>query len=80
MMKSSKAQEIFPQLWVIHIIIVLVLLTAFHLLTLMNVRRWTGYEGFDPYWIDYDAPGVDITSEGPDAYITEEEWERLWGD
>ena len=20
----------------------------------------------DPYWIDYDAPGIDITSEGPD--------------
>lgn len=66
MMKVKKAQAIPPQLWVIHIIIVLVLLTAFHLLTLMNVRRLAGFEGFDPYWIDYNAPGVDITSEGPD--------------
>lgn len=23
------------------------------------------YHWTDPYWIDYDAPGVDITSEGP---------------
>lgn len=23
------------------------------------------YHWQDPYWIDYDAPGVDITSEGP---------------
>lgn len=29
----------------------------------------------DPYLIDYDAPGVDITSEGPDGDYTEE-WYR----
>lgn len=26
------------------------------------------YHWQDPCWIDYDAPGVDITSEGPEAY------------
>ena len=31
----------------------------------------------DPYLIDYDAPGVDITSEGPEAFT--EEYYR-WGD
>lgn len=31
----------------------------------------------DPYLIDYDAPGVDITSEGPEAF-TEEYYK--WGD
>lgn len=30
------------------------------------IRRLAGLEGYDPYWIDYNAPGVDITSEGPD--------------
>lgn len=31
----------------------------------------------DPYEIDYDAPGVDITNEGPEGYT--EEWHE-WGD
>lgn len=31
---------------------------------LLAFRRWAGFEGYDPYWIDYDRPGVDITSEG----------------
>lgn len=31
---------------------------------LLGVRFWI-YDRFDPYLIDYDAPGVDITSEGP---------------
>lgn len=40
-------------------------LTIVLLVTLVAVRRWAGYEGFDPYWIDYNRPGIDITSEGP---------------
>lgn len=40
------------------------LLTAALFATLLAVRRWAGFEGYDPYWIDYDRPGVDITSEG----------------
>lgn len=27
----------------------------------------------DPYLIDYDAPGVDITSEGPDSGVWDDE-------
>ena len=34
------------------------------LMALISVRIWV-YDNFDPYLIDYDAPGVDITSEGP---------------
>ena len=34
-------------------------------IALVAVRRWAGYEGFDPYRIDYNRPGIDITSEGP---------------
>jgi hypothetical protein len=34
-------------------------------IALVAVRRWAGCEGFDPYRIDYDRPGIDITSEGP---------------
>lgn len=41
------------------------LLTAFYLTTLVLIRRAAGYEGFDPYFIDYNQPGIDITSEGP---------------
>ena len=40
------------------------LLTAALLAALLTVRHWAGLEGYDPYWIDYDRPGVDITSEG----------------
>lgn len=42
-----------------------VLLTGALFFALVTVRRWAGFEGFDPYFIDYDRPGVDITSEGP---------------
>lgn len=38
------------------------------LLIVLSVRAWLG-GGED--WIDYDAPGVDITSEGPDDAINE---------
>ena len=33
-------------------------------LVLLGFRAWA-YSCIDPYLIDYDAPGVDITSEGP---------------
>lgn len=33
---------------------------AFHRMVWNDRYHWQ-----DPYWIDYDAPGVDITSEGP---------------
>ena len=42
------------------------MLTIVLLLAVITVRRWAGFQGYSPYWIDYDAPGVDITSESPD--------------
>ena len=42
-----------------------VLLTGALFIALLAVRRWAGFEGFDPYFIDYNQPGIDITSEGP---------------
>lgn len=39
--------------------------TAVLMAALLIARVWAGCGGCDPYWIDYDAPGVDITSEGP---------------
>ena len=36
-----------------------------YLTALVLIRRAAGYEGFDPYFIDYNQPGIDITSEGP---------------
>ena len=47
------------------LIAAVVILTGALFVALQAVRRWAGYEGFDPYYIDYDRPGVDITSEGP---------------
>jgi len=45
--------------------VAVVVLTAALFVALVAVRRWAGVEGFDPYFIDYDQPGIDITSEGP---------------
>lgn len=56
-----------------------VMFTIIFMAVLLSVREYA-YDHWSPYLIDYNAPGVDITSEGPDAYITEEEWDRLWGD
>lgn len=42
-----------------------VVLTVALFFALTAVRRWAGCEGFDPYFIDYDRLGIDITSEGP---------------
>lgn len=47
------------------LIAAVVLLTGALFVALLAVRRWAGFEGFDPYFIDYDRPGIDITSEGP---------------
>ena len=47
------------------LIVAVVILTGALFVALLAVRRWAGYEGFDPYYIDYDRPGIDITSEGP---------------
>ena len=47
------------------LIAAVVILTGALFLALLAVRRWAGFEGFDPYYIDYDRPGIDITSEGP---------------
>ena len=44
-------------------IIIIAVLAGIMLLTVIAARPWT----FEPtHWIDYDAPGVDITSEGPE--------------
>ena len=49
----------------LRLILAVVLLTVALFFALVAVRRWAGYEGFDPYFINYDRPGIDITSEGP---------------
>lgn len=41
------------------------ILTGALFVALLAVRRLGGFEGYDPYFIDYDRPGIDITSEGP---------------
>ena len=46
-------------------VIAAALLSVVLLAAISAARRWAGLSGFDPYWIDYDRPGVDITSEGP---------------
>ena len=46
-------------------ILAVILLTGALFFAMITVRRWAGYEGFDPYFIDYKQPGIDITSEGP---------------
>lgn len=43
---------------------IVVVLTMLLFLVLLGFRAWA-YSSLDPYLIDYDAPGVDITSEGP---------------
>lgn len=47
------------------LIAAVVIMTSLLFVVLVTVRRWAGYEGFDPYFIDYNKPGIDITSEGP---------------
>lgn len=44
---------------------VIVPLSVFLLLAVLVFRHFA-YTHCDPYLIDYDTPGVDITSEGPD--------------
>lgn len=45
--------------------ITVLLLTVILLAAVYTVMHWAGLNGYDPYRIDYDRPGVDITSEGP---------------
>jgi hypothetical protein len=56
----------------------LVLLSAVLLIALLLARRAAGIQDYDRYWIDYDAPGVDITSEGPDGRTRA--WYEIEGD
>lgn len=51
---------------------ILVPLTIVLLLAVLAARKLTGQE---VRWIDYDRPGVDITSEGP-----EEDYTKAWRD
>lgn len=51
---------------------VLIPLSAWLILAVIAARSWAGY---DSCWIDYDAPGVDITSEGP-----EDDCDDAWQD
>lgn len=40
------------------------MLTVFMLVAALFVREWA-YDHWSPYLVDYNAPGMDITSEGP---------------
>ena len=46
-------------------VIAAALLTVVLLASVGIVMRWAGLNGYDPYWIDYNRPGIDMTSEGP---------------
>ena len=46
-------------------VIAAALLSAVLLAAVSVAMHLAGLSGYDPYWIDYDRPGVDITSEGP---------------
>lgn len=50
---------------VVYKVIAVVLLTIVLLASVCIVMHWAGLNSYDPYWIDYNRPGVDITSEGP---------------
>ena len=47
------------------IVLVLTAVLALGVLIFHRIMWNDHYHWQDPYWIDYDAPGVDITSEGP---------------
>ena len=61
------------------IIVVLTVVLALGVLAFHRLMWNDHYHWQDPYWIDYDAPGVDITSEGPDDDYTEA-WYKFGGD
>ena len=50
---------------VVYKVIAVVLLTIVLLASVCIVMHWAGLNGYDPYWIDYNRPGVDLTCEGP---------------
>ena len=45
-------------------LIIVLALSMLLFIAVLGFRAWA-YSSIDPYLIDYDAPGVDITSEGP---------------
>ena len=47
------------------ILVALTLVLGLGVLIFHRIMWNDHYHWQDPYWIDYDAPGVDITSEGP---------------
>ena len=47
-------------------VLAVVMLAALLLTLVWCVKTYCIEPRYDPYLIDYDAPGVDITSEGPD--------------
>ena len=49
----------------LRVLAAIAIFSAVLLAAVIAFRRCAHLEGYDPYWIDYDAPGVDITSEGP---------------
>lgn len=53
------------------IVAVLTVILALGVLAFHRLMWNKHYHWLDPYWIDYDAPGVDITSEGPDDDYTD---------
>lgn len=53
------------------IVAVLTVILALGVLAFHSLMWNEHYHWQDPYWIDYDAPGVDITSEGPDDDYTD---------
>ena len=54
---------------------VIVPLTIVLIIAVIAFRKITHLDNYDPYLIDYDKPGVDITSKGHLAY-TEEYYRR----
>ena len=56
---------------ILHRLIIIVPLSLLLLLAVLAFRRFAGFEDRGTHWIDYDALGVDITSEGPDDDYTD---------
>lgn len=53
-----------------------VMFTMIFMAVLLSVREYA-YDHWSPYLIDYNAPGVDITSEGPDDW---DPWYEMGGE
>lgn len=55
-----------------------IVLTFVLMAMVLSFREWA-YTHWSPFLIDYDAPGVDITSEGPDDDFLDI-WNTFGGD